>query len=284
MYAPHALPAVKDFCRPVRPPPPQFAYVPGFNDEWLTELAAMAEPEDWDGGAARAGRHHQILRSYLLHTFDRAESQGRIGTSPDGDFACFDTGLFTPLHEAIYMFFVRNDHAVEGAQPWRFRAFRRSGDTGLACFPELPARATYVDDPSQAMLDPERDIRVNVSHIIGDHRERLPESTRQMSDYQLSAFIEGVVSMAIDRVAHDSQMAVPQCFNGRLQWLLPLSFEQPGRVDVALTIEPAGESYRAATCLTLQMAYKNARLIARPDQAWLRAAATSGMRAAELAA
>jgi hypothetical protein len=42
-----------------------------------------------------------------------------------------------------------------------------------------------------------------------------------------------------------------------------------GRADLALSVDRVGDVYRAATVLTLDMAYNNARLIARPDRGWL---------------
>jgi hypothetical protein len=39
--------------------------------------------------------------------------------------------------------------------------------------------------------------------------------------------------------------------------------------DLALVVERFDGFYRAATCLTLDMAYNNARQLARPDKDWL---------------
>ncbi len=40
--------------------------------------------------------------------------------------------------------------------------------------------------------------------------------------------------------------------------------------DLALVIEKENGVYRASTCLTLDMAINNARLIAKPDDEWLK--------------
>lgn len=72
--------------------------------------------------------------------------------------------------------------------------------------------------------------------------------------------------------------AVPQYYfghsgrgQGYIQLLLPLCLMQPDRADLALVVDKVrSESrYRAHTVLTLSMAYKNARLIARPYSDWL---------------
>ena len=67
-------------------------------------------------------------------------------------------------------------------------------------------------------------------------------------------------------MSQNHRTPAPQYFNGRLQFLLPLSFERPDCADLVLAVEPYDEFYRATTCLTLAMAYSNARLLGRPDR------------------
>ena len=61
----------------------------------------------------------------------------------------------------------------------------------------------------------------------------------------------------------------PQYYKGQVQLLLPLCFDNPQRADLALVVERHQTFYRATTCLTLDMAYNNARQLARPDRDWL---------------
>lgn len=44
----------------------------------------------------------------------------------------------------------------------------------------------------------------------------------------------------------------------------------PHTADLALVSEDHGAFYRASTCLTLDMAYNNARQLAKPDRDWLK--------------
>ena len=62
-------------------------------------------------------------------------------------------------------------------------------------------------------------------------------------------------------------MAGAQFYDGRIQLLLPLCLtgDKPG---LALTIQREDGFYSARTCLTLDMAYNNARLICRPESSW----------------
>ena len=69
-------------------------------------------------------------------------------------------------------------------------------------------------------------------------------------------------------------LAVPQFFTdknsdtGRVQLLIPLCLEGDNP-DLALTVERGENAYSARTCLTLKMAYNNARLINKPEAQWL---------------
>lgn len=62
----------------------------------------------------------------------------------------------------------------------------------------------------------------------------------------------------------------PQFYNGKLQLLLPLCLLTKSKADLAMVIDKENNVYRASTCLTLDMAINNARLIAKPDDEWLK--------------
>ena len=104
---------------------------------------------------------------------------------------------------------------------------------------------------------------------MGTSHERLPRFVEDMNDYQVSAFLQGVVQLAREFAARNYRLAVPQFFGGRLQLLLPLCFSDPRKADLALVVERCECFYQAATALTLEMAYNNARLVSRPEQPWL---------------
>lgn len=48
-----------------------------------------------------------------------------------------------------------------------------------------------------------------------------------------------------------------------------LCFSDPKRADLALAVERHSTFYRATICLTLDMAYTDACLLAKPDRDWL---------------
>ena len=111
---------------------------------------------------------------------------------------------------------------------------------------------------------------MNVEHIIAETpRERFPEPYRSMENYALATVLKGAIDTARDRVRRSYKTAIPQYYHGQVQLLLPLCLSNPQRADLALVVERHSTFYRASTCLTLDMAYNNARQIARPDRDWL---------------
>ena len=71
------------------------------------------------------------------------------------------------------------------------------------------------------------------------------------------------------RIKENYKSAVPQYFNGKIQFLIPISLGDPSVVDLSLAVGKDGGIYTGHTCLTLDMAYNNARLIAKPESDWL---------------
>ena len=51
--------------------------------------------------------------------------------------------------------------------------------------------------------------------------------------------------------------------------VLPLCLEDDETPSLTLTVTKVGNFYQGHTCLTLDMAYNNARLIAKPESNWL---------------
>jgi hypothetical protein len=249
-----------------------FAMIPRFPEN-LKELADLAEPEDWNYHGASSDRELPILHSYLRYTYgrlaeeSRVREQRKIVLSDDDGAACFNTGLVTPNQEEIYAFFVVNH--MPDKPYWHFNRFCRRGEHQLTAFPRLPEMANYYDDPSQLVYDSRKELRVNVEHIVQDNKDRFPEPYRTMKNYAVQTFLKGTIDNALQRVRRNYKTAIPQYYQGSIQLLLPLCISAPGQADLALVAAKYGEFYRATTCLTLDMAYNNARLLARPDRDWL---------------
>ena len=99
---------------------------------------------------------------------------------------------------------------------------------------------------------------------------RIPESVRD-SDMRVSLF-DGAVRHAKCMIDANYKTAVPQYYKGKIQLLIPICLVSRNVPDLALVVSQNTNKtqYIGHTCLSLDMAYNNARLIARPDSNWLR--------------
>ena len=248
----------------------EFAYCPFQRYESLSHLAVE---ENW-------GPDNRILRNYCVFTFKRAaqlfnrdERNGHEHRSlliEDGAYACFDTGLYTARYECIYAYFEPNSNA-SARQAWFLKGFYKTSDPALSHLDDLPARVRYTDSPADLIYDFNLRIRVNIDHILGDaeNLSRIPPMLQgEQNSLLLHRVFEGAVAEAERRATANYMLAVPQYYNGRIQLLLPLCLTGD-KPELALAIQREDGYYAARTCLTIEMAYNNARLINKPEASWI---------------
>ena len=204
----------------------------------------------------------------MTHTYKRIATEKKVAVTADEQYACFNTGLITSRQEPIFALFSVN-RLPEPEQYWHFWRFARKGERDLNRFSVLPEMAHYFEDPSVLVFDTRKELRVNEEHIISDNLERFPLSLQSMNQFGLQNLTKGAIDSAIERVKRNYKTAIPQYYQGVVQLLLPLSLTDPSKADLALVAERYADFYRASTCLTLDMAYNNARQLARPDRDWL---------------
>lgn len=245
----------------------EFALIPRIDDV-LKDLAALVEQEDWGYQRTLSPRPLPILLNYIRYTYNRLAEEQKISVSDDEKSACFNTGLVTANQEPVYMLFEENKFDDKKSY-WHFSRFCRKGEHYLNRFSMIPEMAHYFDDPSKLIFDIRKELRVNVEHIVAENKERFPAPYNTMDDFPLQTFLNGAISNAKNRVQRNYKTAIPQYYNGNIQLLLPLCISAPSKADLALITEDFGDFYRASTCLTLDMAYNNARQLARPDRDWL---------------
>lgn len=246
----------------------ELIYFPSM-DSRLEELAQLAEPEDWDySNLSNYDHKRPILYNYIQHTYTRLSEEDKILISDDGQSITFNTGLATSNQEPIFCYATTNRNP-DAQQNWYFAAWRCPGDQDMNKFAQLPGLAHYFDDPSVLLLDTRKELRPNIDHIIADNKDRFPEPYASMEDYVVQTLLKGAIANALERAKRNYKTAVPQYYKKRIQLLLPLCLKSPGKADLALVVEDLGQCYRASTCLTLDMAYNNARQLVKPDRNWL---------------
>lgn len=221
--------------------------------------------EKWSFGASS---DNLILKNYVEHTFKKVWEEAKIQVSDN--YALFDTGLYTMYYESIYAYFSPN--RIPDKQCWFLDGFYTSYQLAMMGVVQFPKRANYFLDPAAMVFDTNCDIIPQYQHIFGDPDNylRIPESIRESPNKTM--LFDGAIKRAKHMVNANYKTAVPQYYKGRIQLLVPVCLISESIPDLALVVSKndAGNQYLGHTCLTLDMAYNNARLIARPDSAWLK--------------
>ena len=256
-----------------------FAYVPGWYAQ-LEELAEMAIPEPWrfrEPIYYTKNRDTPILERYVHSIFkkqaidfneERNQAKAAEYFYVENEYACFHTGLYTKRYKAIYGYFDRNKRQASMLD-WYFRGFSDKISPWLKYISPLPKKPSYYMTQYGVNYNPEWPIRVNIDHILGDEENisRLPVELRGAKNLPL--LLETAVELARRRAIVEPGIVVPQGYQGRVQYLLPICLTDMEKPDLAMTLTIMDGYYLGNTCLTLEMAYLNARLLARPTTSWL---------------
>ena len=98
---------------------------------------------------------------------------------------------------------------------------------------------------------------------------RIPDSIKNAKN--LHHIFSGAIEIMKKKVTANYKIAVPQYFNGKIQLLLPLCLVDSDIPDLALVVtkNQSENFYQGHTRLTMEMAYNNARLIAKLESNWL---------------
>ena len=157
--------------------------------------------------------------------------------------------------------------------------------------------ATFYDDPGDLLFNWEvaqkpGGINIADEHIFQDNMNRINLGLRDqalrfnfdnLQDIaRCRQMFEGALKASLELSKRNYKLVAPQFWpaTGKIQFLMPIYLEgvqaiQEGESKevlpptVALSMEMVHGQYIGTTILTLDMAYQNARLIARPDGFWL---------------
>lgn len=233
-------------------------YMAYFNVNWndyIEDIIKIADKENWSNDTYP---NNKILTNYMVHTYKKLSSEKNVIIN--NEYALFNTGLFTEFYQPIYAY---QDKSKNGLK------FLTSYDLGNMNISERPPRANYFDDPSLLLFDWHYEININYKHILKDinNIERIPEKLKDSKNILNN--LNGSIETMKKRVSANYKLAIPQYYENKIQLLLPLCLEDDTTPSLALTVTKVGNYYQGHTCLTLDMAYNNARLIAKPESNWL---------------
>lgn len=193
----------------------------------------------------------------MVHTFKKLKSEKKVIETKE--YGLFNTGLFTEFYQPIFAY-------ADPDKPISFMTPYELGNIGID---EYPERANYFEDPSLLLFDWHYKINIHYKHILDDIQniKRLPENIQ--NNKNILNNLNGSIDTMKKRVSANYKLAIPQYFDNKIQLLLPLCLQSDDVPDLALVVTKVGNVYQGHTCLTLDMAYNNARLIAKPESNWL---------------
>lgn len=243
----------------------QFAFLgrSELREQKFDELTEIAEPENWTSNESSI--KNDILYSYLVHTFAKAAEDDLILITENEEYACFNTGLLTENGEDIICMFNRFNGSDEYA--WHLAGFRKSSDWDfMNNFSETPKIVSYFSDPSKIYFDPNKQLVKNLDHILIDNEDRFPEELSSKGSQYINALLTHALDLTLKRCKRNYRIAVPQYYRNKITYLLPINLD--GTI-MSLAVEEVNNRYRVNTIFTLDMAYKNARLLMKPEVDWL---------------
>lgn len=257
-----------------------FAEFQDYKNSVLLLQTSLCEDENWDYIQKPTGGN-PILRSYLNQTFKRVYDQGKIveGTSSrGGNYSYLNTGLVDVFQNEIFAFFVENPKYTESAAwgiktpKWRFLEFNTDQSDYFKYFNEIPEIATYFEETETKKLifDTTITIRPNWDHLNQRKKRVASDEIQKMTEQDFRDAIEDSITMARKRIKRNYKTAIPHYYNNDIQFLVPLcERKNRGKALAAMVIQKTEQIYEVTTILSLDQAYNNARLLAKPDREWL---------------
>jgi len=245
----------------------------------LRELAAIIPDEDWTYTSHVTGRDEEfgILYRYLTHMYEKLKADNLIlfTQKPDSNgkiWMYWHTGLFDTEYDD--MIFVAQKYADSEYPTFYFSKFEKR--SVIAKYTEVPQRANFFEHREMLVFDPTYNIDYNINHLVEDNIDRFPDFFKTMEKTQQEYFLDGAIKQAVKRVYSNFTEAAPSYYEGRICFLLPLYLKDRNAdlPDLVLAVSQNSvntpNKYYGHTCLTLQMAYNDARLICKPLQHWIR--------------
>ncbi len=255
-------------------------------DAFLESVAINAVPEPWNFSGKVYSCKYPILKSYLENIFGKLRREAAEGKenkvvySSDGQHILFNTNLPDTFgHDILILADVRKKS--NGEEYYENPYMSKSGLYGRRQYGfntnATPEPATFFEDVNEVIFQSSWQIDTNfdhLSHIIQDNRSRFPKEYQGKAPIEVAGDLEKAIGLATRMAKRNFKYIAPMYRpqkNG-IQLLMPiyLSGSYKQAPDFALVLTPEDGIYVPETILPIEGAYQNARLIAMPDEAWLK--------------
>lgn len=252
--------------------------------KFIDDLQKTTLGEPWAFGESNTG-DYPILKSYLEYELDRLyyESeilryQDKLAYNEQHTMVLYNTNLIDKFGHDLY---ILGDISIIGAKEYV---------TNLQINPskrilrehhfsvETPLPPQFFAEIDEIVFhfgwDVDADMK-KYSHIIEDRRERFPEKYKDTDTSELGNKLDNAIELAKKMAQRNYKFIVPMYYpeRQRIQLLMPIyletSLEQNPDFALVLTPDKDHELYVPETILGLSEVYQDARLVAKPDDAWL---------------
>ena len=251
---------------------------------FLEEINKVAIPEPWCYASKTSKINYPILKSYLENILEKlskeknATERATLVYNEDGEKVAFNTNLLDRFfHEVVI---IAKNVTICG-ETYLYKPYKARDPKyelrKLNFKQDEPLAPQFFEDISEVLFHTEWDISRDYGHyqhIIEERKERL-----NMGDNidvgQVSRKLDNAIKYAVSLAKRNYKFIVPMYRpqTNQIQFLMPiyLNEEYAKRPDFALVLQTEKDikMYTPKTILPLDAAYQNARLIAKPDDAWL---------------
>ncbi|KJS02629.1 MAG: hypothetical protein VR68_02580 [Peptococcaceae bacterium BRH_c4a] len=239
---------------------------------FIDEVAELAIDEKWDYDYYPSKIRHPILKSYLENIYFKLVSEKKI--IEKSNKVVFNTGLINTYFEEVYVVCdISSRLTIKGPRLTNAKLCLSSQSIFYRSFSEKPKMAKFFTNIFELVYDPNLDTELYYKHIIEDNYSRIKDKVGVLTKAQLIMLLPKAAEIAGILAERNYKLIVPQYWkkSKSIQFLMPIYFsgEFSGRPDVALVLEKHETCYRGTTILTIDMAYQNARILAKPDNFWL---------------
>ncbi len=255
-------------------------------DAFLESVATSAVPEPWNFSGKVTPCKYPILKSYLENIFGKLRKdategeENKIVYSADGQHILFNTNLPDTFgNDILILAEVRKKS--NGEEYYENPSMSKSGIYGRRQYgfrdEANPEPATFFEDVNEVIFQSSWQIDANFDHlfhIIQDNRSRFPKEYQGQDPAQVAGDLEKAIELAKRMAKRNFKYIAPMYRPQKdsIQLLMPiyLSGSYKQAPDFALVLTPENGIYLPETILPIEGAYQNARLIAMPDEAWLK--------------
>lgn len=253
-------------------------------ESFLNDIAQSTIPEAWTFRNYATQSTQPILRSYIENILKRLIKESEEGQvdklvfSNDNNYVKFNLNLLDKFfHDVIIVGgveYVSKELIIRN--PYRLQSESESRKLGFPKGPVLPPH--FFDDVNDVIFQPAWTIDEDYeafTHIIEERIDRFPIEYRSETPEQLARKLDEAIKYSVALSQRNYKFIVPMYRpqTDSIQLLMPIYLKgtYSNKPDFALVLTPdkLDQLYIPETILPLDAAYQNARLIAKPDEAWL---------------